>query len=57
MDRRTAGFIDRGEIGLDDMGDDIAGMNADPDLQRRIVQELDAANQFDRRMTGHDGMI
>ena len=57
MDRRTAGFIDRGEIGLDDMGDDIAGMNADPDPQRRIVQELDAVNQFDGRMTGHDGMI
>ena len=57
VDRRTAGFIDRGEIGLDDMGDDIAGMNAHPDPQRRIVQELDAVNQFDGRVTGHDGMI
>ena len=57
MDRRAAGFVDRGEVGLDDVGDDIAGMNADPDLERRIVQQLDPANQLDRRVTGHDGMI
>ena len=57
MDRRAARFIDRGEVGLDDMGDDITGMNADPDLKRRIVQQLDPANQFDRRVTGHDGVI
>ena len=57
MDRRTARFIDRGEVGLDHMGDDIAGMNPDPDQKRRIVQQLDPANQFDRRVTGHDGVI
>ena len=57
MDRRTARFIDRGEIGLDDVGYDIAGMNADANPQRRIVQEFDAVDQFDRRMTGHDRMI
>jgi len=29
-------------------------MNADPNAQARIVQQLDAANQFDRRVAGHD---
>ncbi len=32
-------------------------MNANPDLKRRILQQLDPANQFDGGMTGHDGMI
>ncbi len=44
MDRRAARFIDRGEVGLYDMGDDITGMNANPDLKRRIFQQLDTAN-------------
>ncbi len=57
MNRRAARFINRGEVGLYDVGDDITGMNANPDLKCRIVQELDAANQFDRRVTGHHGMI
>ena len=39
------------------MGDDITGVNADPDPQPGIVQQFDAANQFDRRVTGHHGMI
>ena len=40
MDRRPACFIDRGEVSLDDMRDDIAGVNADPDVK---VPDLPAA--------------
>jgi hypothetical protein len=57
MDRRAARLIDGGEVRLDDMGDDIARMDANADAQPRIVQQLDAANQFNRRVTGHDGVI
>ena len=32
-------------------------MNPDPDLKRQIVQQLYPANQFDRRVTGHDRVI
>jgi len=32
MDRRPAGFIDGGEVGLYNVGDDIPGMNANPNL-------------------------
>ena len=32
-------------------------MNANANLYRRIVQELDPANQFDRGVTRHDGMV
>jgi len=57
MDRRPARLVDRRKVSLDDVGDDVARMNADPNAQARIVQQLDAANQFDRRVAGHDGMI
>ncbi|MDR3484754.1 MAG: hypothetical protein P4M05_07575 [Bradyrhizobium sp.] len=57
MDRRAAGFIDGGEVGLDDMGDDVSRMNADSHPYRRIAQELDTANQFDRGVTRQNRMV
>ncbi len=57
MHRGTARFIDRGEVGLDHMGDDIAGMNADPDLKPGIIEQLDAADQFDAGMAGHHCVV
>ena len=57
MDRRPACFIDGREVGFDHMRDDIAGVKPDPDVKPRILQQLDAPHQFDRRVTGHDGMI
>ena len=57
MDRRSARLIDRGEIGLDHMRDDIAGMNTDPDLKAGIVEQLDAADQFDPGVAGHRRMV
>jgi hypothetical protein len=32
-------------------------MDAYPDPQRRIFQQLDTANQFDGRVAGHDSMV
>ncbi|WP_247835864.1 hypothetical protein [Bradyrhizobium sp. 200] len=57
MDRRPACFIDRREIGFDDMRDDIAGVNADPDLKARIFQPLDTPHEFDGRVTGQNGVV
>src|ERR1700734_2021564 len=57
MNRRAARFVDRREVGFDDMGYNITRMNADADLKVGIVQQLDIANQLDRRLAGHDSMI
>jgi len=32
-------------------------MNADPHLKGRIIQELDAANELETRLAGHDSVI
>ncbi len=39
------------------MGDDVTGVNADPDVKTGILQQFDAPDQLDGRMTGHDGVI
>ena len=39
------------------MRDDIAGVNADPDVKLRIFQQLDAPHELDAGMTGHNGVV
>ena len=39
------------------MRDDIAGMNADPNVKLRIVQQLDTPDELEGCMTGQDGVI
>ena len=57
VDRRPACFIDRREVSFDDMRDDIAGVNADPDVKLRIFQQLDTPHELDGCMTGHNGVV
>ena len=57
VDRRPACFIDRREVSFDDMRDDIAGVNADPDVKARIFQQLDTPHELDGGVTGHNGVV
>ena len=57
MDRRSACFIDRREVGFDDVRDDITGVQPDPDVKTRILQQLDTPHQFDGGVTGQDGVV
>ena len=57
VDRRPACFIDRREVSFDDMRDDIAGVNADPDVKVRIFQQLDTPHELDGCVTGHNGVV
>ena len=32
-------------------------MQSDPNMETRIIEQIDAPDHFDGRMTGHDGMV
>jgi len=46
MDGGPASLVDRGEIGLDHVGDDKARVHTDPYVETGIIQLSDAAYEF-----------
>ena len=54
---RPARLVDRGQIGFDHVGHDIARVDADPHMEAGVIQLSDAANEFGRCLARHDGMI
>ncbi len=53
----TADLVDLGELAGDHVGDDMPGVETDPDLKAGIAEADDAPDQLDRRMAGQGRMV
>ncbi|MHC2633492.1 hypothetical protein ACVME5_006175 [Bradyrhizobium liaoningense] len=55
--RGTTDLVDLGELAGDHVGNDMAGVQADPHLKTGVTQACDSPHELDRRVTGHRRMI